>query len=119
MEATEITLPSTHVLSGFLDEESAGRLSLSVPKAEKRRLDKGYEGELRKAVQDELRLTLEVAGEEQTVAQIMAHLAVADYIAKPSVFKLNAFLQSTGEASVKIEMSNPADGLADVVEVDT
>ena len=103
--------PNAHVLSGFLDEEVAKRLSFDVPRDAKARADRKYDRDLRKAVQDEMALVLSVNGEEQSLAQIMAHAAVADYLKYPSVFKLNAFQQATGEASVKVELSGAADGL--------
>lgn len=118
MSATKADMPtpSPDVLSGFLDPEQASRLSLSVPKDRKRREDAAYDREIRKAVQDEMGIELSVRGKPQTVAQIMVHMAVADYIERPSVFKLNAFQQATGEASVKVELSGAADGLDDLAQ---
>lgn len=107
--------PNANVLSGFLDPETAERLRFSVPPEAKRRDDVAYDREIRKAVQDDMRMSVLVDGKEQTIAQVMAHAAVAEYLKNPSVFKLNAFEQATGEASVKVELEGAADGLGDLL----
>ncbi len=101
-------------LSGFLDEETAARLGLVFESPRKEALDRAYDRDLRKAVQDGVRLPVKVGGVVQTVAQVMAAGAIADYLAHPNVFKLNAFQQATGEASVKVELADAVDGLSDI-----
>jgi len=101
-------------LSGFLDPETAKRLSFDVPPERKKRMDAAYDRDIRKAVQEDMRTQVMVGGKPQTIAEVMSHAAVAEYLAKPSVFKLNAFQQATGEASLKVELEGAADGLDDI-----
>ncbi len=101
-------------LSGFVDEETSKRLKLVFASPRKAALDRAYDRDLRRAMQDGLRTEVLVDGVPQTVAQVMAAGAIADFLAHPNVFAFNAFQQATGEASVKVELADAVDGLSDI-----